>query len=74
MISIISEQYLLTKKYKIKLKMAQERKVLNRVIDDPDEEIVISGISGRFPNSDNMFEFEHHLYNKVRFPVKCLIN
>lgn len=30
-----------------------------------DEEIVISGVSGRFPNSDNMAEFAHNLYNKV---------
>lgn len=41
-------------------------KNLNRVlIDDPEEQIIISGISGRFPNSNNMFEFEHNLYNKV---------
>lgn len=31
----------------------------------PDEEIVISGIAGRFPNSRNMTEFSHNLYNKV---------
>lgn len=30
-----------------------------------DDEIVISGVSGRFPNSDNMAEFAHNLYNKV---------
>lgn len=33
----------------------------------PDEEIVISGISGRYPNSDNVDEFSYHLYNKVEF-------
>lgn len=30
-----------------------------------DDEIVISGISGRFPNSDNISEFAYNLYNKV---------
>jgi fatty acid synthase, animal type len=29
------------------------------------EEIVVSGISGRFPNSNNVLEFEHNLYNKI---------
>lgn len=29
------------------------------------EDIVVSGISGRFPNSNNMHEFEHNLYNKI---------
>lgn len=31
----------------------------------PDDEIVISGMSGRFPKSDNMQQFRDHLYNKV---------
>lgn len=31
----------------------------------PEDEIVISGISGRFPNSDNMCDFSHNLYNKI---------
>lgn len=30
-----------------------------------DDEIVISGVSGRFPSSKNMAEFAHNLYNKV---------
>lgn len=30
-----------------------------------DDEIVISGVSGRFPNSNNMAEFAHNLYNKI---------
>ena len=30
-----------------------------------DDEIVISGISGRFPNSNNIQEFSDNLYNKV---------
>lgn len=32
----------------------------------PDDEIVISGVSGRFPMSENMDQFSHNLYNKVR--------
>lgn len=31
----------------------------------PDDEIVISGISGKFPKSKNVTEFAHNLYNKV---------
>ena len=31
-----------------------------------DDEIVVSGISGKFPNSKNIAEFESNLYNKVR--------
>ena len=31
----------------------------------PDDEIVISGISGRFPNSQNMNEYGHNLFNMV---------
>lgn len=30
-----------------------------------DDEIVISGISGRFPNANNMAEFSKSLFNKV---------
>lgn len=30
-----------------------------------DDDIVISGISGRFPKSNNMREFAHNLFNKV---------
>jgi fatty acid synthase len=30
-----------------------------------DEEIVISGIGGRFPESDTVDEFASNLYNKV---------
>jgi acyl transferase domain-containing protein len=29
------------------------------------EEVVISGLSGRFPESDNVDEFAQNLYNKV---------
>lgn len=31
---------------------------------DAKEEIVISGIAGRFPNSDNVKEFQENLLNK----------
>ncbi|XP_053693616.1 fatty acid synthase [Sabethes cyaneus] len=31
----------------------------------PGEEIVISGLAGRFPNSDSVKEFGYHLYNKI---------
>lgn len=31
----------------------------------PEEEIVISGISGRFPNSDNMKQLQENLMNKL---------
>lgn len=31
-----------------------------------DDEIVISGISGKFPNSKNLTEFSYNLYNKVK--------
>jgi fatty acid synthase len=29
------------------------------------EDVVISGMSGRFPESDSVDEFAHNLYNKV---------
>lgn len=32
---------------------------------NPDDEIVISGISGKFPNAENVQEFAKNLYNKV---------
>lgn len=32
---------------------------------DSGEEIVISGIAGRFPNSDNMNELRENLFNRV---------
>lgn len=31
----------------------------------PEEEIVISGIGGRFPDSNNMKHFQENLMNKV---------
>jgi len=32
---------------------------------DAEEKIVISGIAGRFPNSDNMKEFQDNLFNEM---------
>jgi len=32
---------------------------------DSGEEIVISGIAGRFPNSDNVKQLKENLFNKV---------
>lgn len=32
----------------------------------PEDEIVISGISGKFPSAKNVSEFAEKLYNKVR--------
>lgn len=31
-----------------------------------EDEIVISGMAGRFPSSDNVAELSEHLYNKVK--------
>lgn len=33
--------------------------------NDQNDEIVVSGISGRFPKSNNLREFEYNLFNKV---------
>lgn len=35
------------------------------IMENKDNDIVVSGISGRFPNSDNLKEFGYNLYNKV---------
>lgn len=45
--------------------MSEPRRTRRVICEDPDDEIVISGISGRFPNSANVAEFAHNLYNKV---------
>lgn len=42
-----------------------ELRYTRRALCDPQDEIVISGISGRFPNSANVAEFASNLYNKV---------
>lgn len=33
----------------------------------PDDEIVIAGMAGSFPNSHDIDEYKHNLYNKVSF-------
>lgn len=32
----------------------------------PDDEIVISGVAGKYPKSRNVEEFAYNLYNKVK--------
>jgi len=39
-------------------------RLINSYID-AEEEIVISGIAGRFPNSNNLKELEENLLNKM---------
>lgn len=34
------------------------------------EDIVVSGMSGRFPESDSIEEFEHNLYNQIDMVVE----
>lgn len=49
----------------------EKRKLFSRIYPTtPDDEIVISGISGRFPSSANMNEFSYNLYNKVITKIK----
>lgn len=38
----------------------------------PGDAIVISGVSGKFPNSRNVEEYAHNLYNKVRRQFEAL--
>ena len=42
-----------------------QRRQMCRVKVDPEDEIVISGISGRFPSSHNISELSHNLFNKI---------
>jgi len=42
-----------------------DRRRMCRAKVDPEDEIVISGISGRFPNSHNIAELSHNLFNKI---------
>jgi len=43
----------------------QRRQVSRVNVSDPGDEIVISGISGRFPKSRNVSELSYNLYNKI---------
>lgn len=38
-----------------------------------DDDIVISGMAGRFPNCHNVAEFEYNLYNKVMIGTLFLL-
>lgn len=50
-----------------KSKSSSSSKVWRAQAACPDEELVISGMAGRFPESDNVDELAHNLYNKVSF-------
>ncbi|XP_070493665.1 fatty acid synthase-like [Chironomus tepperi] len=43
----------------------QRRQMCRVTVSDPGDEIVISGIAGRFPASHNVAELSYNLYNKV---------
>ncbi|KAL7024413.1 hypothetical protein ACKWTF_013028 [Chironomus riparius] len=43
----------------------QRRQITRVNVSDPGDEIVISGISGRFPKSRTVEELSHNLYNKI---------
>jgi len=36
-----------------------------KLFTESDDDVVISGISGRFPNSNNLHDFAANLYNKI---------
>lgn len=38
---------------------------MNYAVTEPGEEVVITGISGRFPESRNIIELKNNLMNKV---------
>ncbi|CAL1678658.1 unnamed protein product [Lasius platythorax] len=44
--------------------MDKEKRFNPYITVDAEEEIVISGIAGRFPNSDNIKEFQENIFNK----------
>lgn len=49
-------------------KVVKEKRKVNKTrihAASPDDEIVISGISGKFPNARNVSIFAEKLYNKV---------
>lgn len=48
-----------------KVKMNDSRIQARARASNPDDEIVISGVSGKFPNAQNVEEFKKNLYNKV---------
>lgn len=45
----------------------KQHKKYSRIFPETEgDDIVISGISGKFPNCHNTAEYEYNLYNKVR--------
>ena len=42
-----------------------KRRQMCRALVDPEDEIVISGIAGRFPKSHNVAELSYNLFNKI---------
>lgn len=45
----------------------EKNKKYSRSLPDTDgDDIVISGMAGKFPNCSNITEYEFNLYNKVR--------
>ena len=44
--------------------MAPSHSALGVAVEDSTEDVVISGVSGRLPESDNVEEFRQHLINK----------
>lgn len=52
----------------------QQQKLYSRMFPlTPDDDIVVSGISGKFPNSRSVAEFEKNLYNKVGVTLVSII-
>lgn len=48
----------------------QEKRLVSPIKSEPvpvGDEIVISGISGKFPNAENIQVFSEKLYNKVNY-------
>lgn len=45
--------------------MLSKQKLEKATFADPQDEIVISGVAGRFPNSENISIFAHNLFNKI---------
>ena len=44
--------------------MPPSHAALGVAVEDSTEDVVISGVSGRLPESDNVEEFRQHLVNK----------
>ena len=42
-----------------------------RYPENDGDEIVVAGMSGHFPNSKNLTEYEYNLFNKVCVICKC---